>query len=195
MPKNFYLKLFFEKVSILTAVRYYHRNKWNTDSLFTTGAIKNGVCLHLCCSSALVAAVFLSVIKKSSKHNRRCSKRTRFAQIFKCGLKFQTTIKPQTVTLRSQTALESHSNLVTIPVLSICTFGLFIDQILLFQPIIIRQQHFPTHILLVFQICHTYSISVVLPMKRDLVSAIINSEMVKFFKKKSKPKGTKMIEL
>ncbi len=39
---------------ILTTVRYYHRNKWNTDSLFTTSAIKNGVCLHLCCSSALV---------------------------------------------------------------------------------------------------------------------------------------------
>ncbi len=27
------------------------------DSLFTTRAIKNGVCLHLCCSSALVQFV------------------------------------------------------------------------------------------------------------------------------------------
>ncbi len=48
-------KAFFGIVRILTTVRYYHRNKWNSDSLFTTRAIKNGVCLHLCCSSALVA--------------------------------------------------------------------------------------------------------------------------------------------
>ncbi len=44
---------FFGIVCILTTVQYYHRNKWNTKSLFTTRAIKNGVCLHLCCSSAL----------------------------------------------------------------------------------------------------------------------------------------------
>ncbi len=53
MPKNFYLMLFFGIIRILTTVRY-HRNKWNADCLFTTRAIKNGVCLHLGCSSALL---------------------------------------------------------------------------------------------------------------------------------------------
>ncbi len=54
---------FFGIVRILTTVRYYHRNKWNTDSLFTARAIKNGVCLHLCCSSALAGPAILQLAK------------------------------------------------------------------------------------------------------------------------------------
>ncbi len=52
-PEKLLFEAFFGIVHILTTVRYYRTNKWNTDSLFTTRAIKNGVCLHLCCSSAL----------------------------------------------------------------------------------------------------------------------------------------------
>ncbi len=50
---------FLELCVFYTTVQYYHRNKWNTDSLFTAKAIKNGACLHLCCSSALTPPDFL----------------------------------------------------------------------------------------------------------------------------------------
>ncbi len=55
---------------ILTTVQYYHRNKWNTDSLFTTRSIKSGVCLHLCCSSALAKVACRSHLQKLSAESR-----------------------------------------------------------------------------------------------------------------------------
>ncbi len=59
-PKFDAEKLLFEAflgiMRILTAVRYYHRNKWNTNR-----AIKNGIHLHLCCSSALTALACIAI--------------------------------------------------------------------------------------------------------------------------------------
>ncbi len=66
--KKLLFEAFFEILHILTTVQYYQRNKWNTDGLFTTRAIKNGVCLHLCCSSALAGPAVLPVLPLA-KHN------------------------------------------------------------------------------------------------------------------------------